>query len=251
MQKQSLHVNLFWDNQPLSKLEYLCLKSYIRYFDIVNVFTYNTQLFKEINYNKLNVYDANDILPQADKFYYGGNGDCPDKSVVGFSDLFRYMLLYKVGGWYADFDTVCLKPFVFDDDVVLRYHYKYNAIANICKFNKQDSVLHELYNVTKTKVRADNTNWCLPLEIFRDVISERGYGKYITKGVFNDDNIEENIMPFLTNSVRDVDTTDLYAIHWCRSAISSGAWSCSHYYDTNNPLPGTYLSMLYDQYDIR
>jgi len=251
MQKQSLQISLFWDKQPLSKLEHLCLKSYLRYFDTVSVFTYDVHLFKEISHSKLCVYDANDILPQADKFYYEGNGDCPDKSVVGFSDLFRYMLLYKVGGWYADFDTVCLKPFNFNNEIIIRHHYKYNAIANICKFTKQNSVLHELYSITKTKVRANNANWCLPLEIFRDVISDSDYNKYIIKTVFNDDNMEKNIMPFLTKSIRDVDTSNLYAIHWCRSAIVTGAWSSGHYYDINTPLPGTYLSLLYSQYDIK
>ena len=39
-------------------------------------------------------------------------------SVASFSDWFRYAMLCKVGGYYADMDTVCIKPFDFGDAFV-------------------------------------------------------------------------------------------------------------------------------------
>ena len=39
-------------------------------------------------------------------------------SYAGFSNYFRYKLLLERGGWWVDLDTVCLKPFDFDDEFV-------------------------------------------------------------------------------------------------------------------------------------
>lgn len=55
--------------------------------------------------------DANEIVPFSDikKFNY----------IAQFSDWFRYNLLLKRGNWWVDMDTVCLRPFVFSDDIVV------------------------------------------------------------------------------------------------------------------------------------
>ena len=37
---------------------------------------------------------------------------------AGFSDLFRYKLLLEKGGYWADADVVCLRPFDFESDYV-------------------------------------------------------------------------------------------------------------------------------------
>jgi hypothetical protein len=39
-------------------------------------------------------------------------------SYAGFSNFFRYKLLSERGGWWVDLDSVCLKPFDFDDQFV-------------------------------------------------------------------------------------------------------------------------------------
>lgn len=235
----------------MSKLERLCIASYLRHFNCVNIFTYAPNLFTQYKETKLNIFNANDIIDSSDKFYYNGKGDCPVGSIVGFSDLFRYMLLSQVGGWYVDFDTVCLKPFDFKEDTVIRKHYKYDAISNICKFQKNDKILNELYAETRAAISESNTDWCLPLRIFRDVIYRHDYNRYVLAGVFNDDSINDHILPFIQKSIVSIDVTKLYAIHWCRSALTTGSWSSSHYCDINNPIPGTYLALLYRMYDIK
>jgi len=44
-----------------------------------------------------------------------------DGKVLGaaFSDLFRYKLLHERGSYWADLDVVCVRPFDFEDEVVL------------------------------------------------------------------------------------------------------------------------------------
>ena len=59
------------------------------------------------------VRDANEILPRAKIFQYRHQ-----QSYAGFSNFFRYKLLLERGGWWADTDLVCLKPFDFPDQHV-------------------------------------------------------------------------------------------------------------------------------------
>jgi hypothetical protein len=56
------------------------------------------------------VKDAREIVPESDikKF----------QSLANFSDWFRYHLLFKTGGWWVDLDTVCLRPFDFEEEYV-------------------------------------------------------------------------------------------------------------------------------------
>ena len=59
------------------------------------------------------VLDGNAILPASMIFQY-----TQQKSYAGFSNFFRYKLLLDKGGWWVDTDTICLKPFVFDQPYV-------------------------------------------------------------------------------------------------------------------------------------
>ena len=160
-------------------------------------------------------------------------------------------MIYNTGGWYSDFDVSCLKPYTFtESDTVIRYDEQHASISNICKFNKGDNILLDLYESTKKAVTKHNTTWVTPLEIFNKKIYEYGYDKYIVKDYLGNDNFTKFIKPLLTSSIIDINITGKYAIHWCRSALSTGNWSSGHYYDTANPFPGTILSLLYSKYSI-
>ncbi len=59
------------------------------------------------------VKDANEILPRSRIFQYKHQA-----SYAGFSNFFRYKLLLERGGWWADTDIVCLKPFDFPNQYI-------------------------------------------------------------------------------------------------------------------------------------
>lgn len=61
--------------------------------------------------------DASEILPKEEIFQYQKGKAKGGYS--GFANLFRYRLLQIKGGWWCDTDIICLKPFDFDDDIVL------------------------------------------------------------------------------------------------------------------------------------
>ena len=57
--------------------------------------------------------DANEILPESMIFKYRHID-----SYAGFANYFRYKLLLERGGWWADSDVVCLRPFLFEREHV-------------------------------------------------------------------------------------------------------------------------------------
>lgn len=244
-------VSLFWDKTKLTNLEILCLKSYLNNNHRVNLFSYNKSLnvFKHKN---LSLIDANEIIDEKYKFYYSGNGDCPFNSVVGFSDIFRYELLYKVGGWYSDMDVVNLKNLsvVSPYDVVIRPHVKYGAISNICKFPKNYEPLKALKEHTQKVVLKNNDDWSLPLKIFFDFVVQNKLDFYIVKKDLLGDDDDKFIHHLLFDNFLDTRKSieGMFCIHWCRSAFSSGNWNMKALYNFETPRNMTLLNYLYYKY---
>ncbi len=69
------------------------------------------------------VKDANEILPASRIFKYKHR-----PSYAGFANHFRYLLLLRFGGWWADTDIVCLRPFDFSDEYVFASEVAGNEI---------------------------------------------------------------------------------------------------------------------------
>ncbi len=94
-------VHLFWAYGDLSTLERMACRSFASQGYRTVLWTYgdigNTPATVEVR-------NARDILPESRVFKYR-NG-----SYAGFSNLFRYAVLSRFGGLYADMDVVCLTP---------------------------------------------------------------------------------------------------------------------------------------------
>jgi hypothetical protein len=63
--------------------------------------------------------DANEIVPRS----LTNNLECD--SYAHFSDMFRYRLLFERGGWWADTDVVCLRPFAFPGRFVFSSEHRF------------------------------------------------------------------------------------------------------------------------------
>ena len=102
-------VQSLWVGSRLSSMETLCINSYLANGHDFHLYTYDNILNVP---EGANVKDANEIIPAKEIYVdcFGG--------YVNLSNQFRYALLYKTGGWWVDTDTVCLKPFDFDEDFV-------------------------------------------------------------------------------------------------------------------------------------
>jgi hypothetical protein len=112
-----------WIGPELSVMEQLSLASFLK-----NGHEYHLYIYDEVKNVPAGttVKDGNEILPASDIFQYQGR-----PSYAGFANFFRYKLLLERGGWWADTDTVCLKPFDFSDEYVFSSEmYKGSEVVN-------------------------------------------------------------------------------------------------------------------------
>lgn len=115
-----------WIGGTLSKMEQLAMKSFVD-----NGLEYHLYTYGEVTNvpEGVIIKDGNEILPESEIFRYK-NG-----SVSAFSNLFRFTMLFKRGGYWVDTDLACIRPFKFEKDYVVvtepSRDYKY-AIVTSC-----------------------------------------------------------------------------------------------------------------------
>ena len=99
-----------WIGPELSVMERLSIASFL-----ANGHGYHLYVYDDVKYIPEGAVarDANEILPASMIFQYKGS-----KSYAGFANFFRYKLLLERGGWWADTDAICLRPFSFPEEYV-------------------------------------------------------------------------------------------------------------------------------------
>ena len=96
-----------WVGKRLSTLERLSIRSYLAHGHPYHLYVYEPV---EGVPDGAEMKDASELVPREriQEFAHLAN----------FSDLFRYSLLWKYGGYWTDTDAVCIKPFDFEQDHV-------------------------------------------------------------------------------------------------------------------------------------
>jgi hypothetical protein len=99
-----------WIGRELSAMECLSIASFL-----ANGHEYHLYVYEDVGRvpEGAVVRDAGEILPRSAVFQYSHS-----KSYAGFANFFRYKLLLERGGWWADTDVVCLRPFSFPEEYV-------------------------------------------------------------------------------------------------------------------------------------
>lgn len=106
--KQHTMVQSLWIGRKLSIMEKLCISSFLQNGHTFHLYVYNDV---EGVPDGTVLKDANELVSSSRIFKYKHYD-----SYAGFSNLFRYKLLYEKGGYWVDTDVVCLKPFCFERD---------------------------------------------------------------------------------------------------------------------------------------
>lgn len=121
-------IQSLWVGERLSKMEQLCLQSFLQ-----NGHDFHLYAYQDIdNIPKgVTLMDGNKIIP-FDKIFKDSRG-----GFSGFSNLFRYKLLYDIGGWWVDMDSVCIHFFDIPEEYCFSSErdYDQNIIIN-CGFIK-------------------------------------------------------------------------------------------------------------------
>jgi hypothetical protein len=99
-------VQSLWIGPGLSAMERLAIVSFLHHGHEFHLYAYGDV---EGVPEGTTLRDAREILPEEKIFYYSDF-----HSVSGFSNWFRYQLLFERGGWWVDADMVCVRPFAFE-----------------------------------------------------------------------------------------------------------------------------------------
>ena len=180
-------VNGLWIGKELSNIELLTIKSFIQKGHTFNLWLYEPLL--TVLPAQVVICDANEIIPREKIFRYKnanqyGHGK---GSVSGFSDIFRYKLLYEKGGWWVDMDVTCLKPFDIRDAYFFRSHHDLTMVGNVMKCPPKSELMRLCYEEAIATVNEDNTDWHKPIKILNKHIKELGQQQYIRSSCGNPD----------------------------------------------------------------
>lgn len=142
-------IQALWIGAELSVMERLSIASFMANGHQFHLFVYSH--VKNIPAGTI-VRDGEEILPASSIFRYRDNG-----SYAGFSNFFRYELLWKNGGWWVDLDTICLRPFRFAADYVIGSEPVADGgshpISGVLKTPSQSPLMEYLTQVCRGKDR--------------------------------------------------------------------------------------------------
>lgn len=94
----------------ITEMERLCIRSFLANGHPFHLYAYDDENIDQVPEGTI-VKCANEIIPWSQAFKVRGG-------YSSFSDFFRWKLILDRGGWWADADTVCLRPFSFECDHV-------------------------------------------------------------------------------------------------------------------------------------
>lgn len=108
-------IQAMWVGPSLSLMEQLGIRSFLANGHEYHLYVYEIPAGVPPG---TTLKDANEIVHQSRIWRYKQEGFAKG-SISGFSELFRYTLLHKKGGWWVDSDVVCLRPFDHSGEIVI------------------------------------------------------------------------------------------------------------------------------------
>jgi hypothetical protein len=124
--QELLRVQMFWHGASLSRIERLCMASFLAHGHPLDLYVYDAPASVPAD---VRLMPAEEILPRALLFRHRRTG-----SLGSFSDWFRYRLLKERGGIWADADVVCLAPLAYPEPEIFGWQdarYINNAVLGL------------------------------------------------------------------------------------------------------------------------
>ena len=122
IKKDNIIVQSLWIGSPLSNLEKLSIKSFLK-----NGHDFHLYIYEPIEGipEGTTIKDGNEILPKEEIFTYS-NSKAGKSSVSAFSNIFRFKLLYLRGNYWVDTDMVCTQFLNFSEEFLFTTEPKTN-----------------------------------------------------------------------------------------------------------------------------
>jgi hypothetical protein len=131
-----------WVGRPLSKIENLCLSSFIYHKHEFTLFVYDMSLSVPKGINKIN---AREIIDENKIFK-------TDNSYGPFADMFRYKMIQDTGLTWTDTDNICLeKKWKFPEYLFGMQGGPHKIVANgILRAPKDSDFISELIEISQS-----------------------------------------------------------------------------------------------------
>lgn len=212
-------VHALWiGSDRLENLEKLTIKSFIKNGAEFNLWVYDS--IKDVPLG-VKVRDGREILPESMIFRYppvmylnlGAN------SLVGFSELFRYKVLYELGGWWSDMDVTCLKPLSsHTTEYYFRFHGVLSVVGNIMKAPPKSELMKLCFEKAVKEVNDKQKDWHHAIRILCYYIENLGLSKFVRYDTCNLDSAFPFYRDFLgrEGSLSDI-PSEWDFIHWMHS----------------------------------
>lgn len=180
-------INSLWIGKSLSQIELLTIHSFSNLGYRFRLWIYEP--LETVLPNGVLVSDASLIIPRDKVFAYRnknryGHGK---GSYAGFSDIFRYKLLFEKGGWWVDMDVTALQPLPFAERYFFRSHHDLKVVGNVMKCPKGSELMKLSYDEAMANVNEQNTDWLKPIAILNKHIAELHLEKFIQHNKSNED----------------------------------------------------------------
>jgi hypothetical protein len=147
-----------WIGGQLTIMEQLSIASFLK-----NGHEYHLYIYEQTDPvpEGVIVKAASEIVPKADVFTDRDND--LNSSYANFSDVFRYKLLSEKGGFYADLDIVCLRPFDFESE----YVFGSQAMQDVIEETKRHGPTLVNGNVIRAPAGAEIMKFCYEQSVVR------------------------------------------------------------------------------------
>lgn len=186
--------------------------------------------------------DANEILEASFIFTYkeGDEFGHGKGSLAGFSDIFRYKLLYMYGGWWTDMDITCLKPLDFEATYVFRNHDLLPVVGNLMKCPAGSPLMEYCFERALKQVNSENKDWLKPIRILNEGVEKFELSAYIRTDLTNPDRWE--VVDYYRAFHKNI--KDYYAFHWMNEEWRARKIA------KNWVIKDSYLAFLMQHYEI-
>lgn len=160
-----------WVGRPLSKIENLCLSSFIYHGHSFNLFVYDMSLVVPEGVTKL---DAREIIEEKKIFK-------TDNSYGPFADMFRYKMIQSTGLTWTDTDNICLtKKWKFPEYLFGMQGGPHKIVANgVLRAPKDSDFIAELVDISQSFKKKDIVWGEIGPQLVTQKIHEYKLEKYI------------------------------------------------------------------------
>jgi hypothetical protein len=165
-------IQMVWIGDSISRLEYLCMQSFIANGHPVHLYAYSqiARLPKDVL-----CFDANQIIPKKRIFLHKG-------SYALFADFFRWKLLALNGGYYSDTDMLCIRPFEFTEKVIIGKQSNNTLNCAFLKFPPAHPLVLEMLDCASNpnKIKPYDTSRLKRKKILKKILNNRnqiGWGE--------------------------------------------------------------------------